>query len=274
MSASGPTGADNNCTLFSAIVLAGERPGVSPVAEAAGVCCKALAEVAGQPMVSRVLDALEQSQSIGRKMLCGLPKAALAAVPVLDEALATGRIDWQEGVQSPSGSAFSALQQIDPSKPVLLTTADHALLTPQMVDHFCCAALASGADLVVAVASYSAVSEAFPGVRRTVTRLSDDGYCGCNLFAFMTPEARKVADIWRRVEQQRKRPWRLVSIIGWGSVLRYLLGRLSLQQALERLSGRFGLRIDAVVMPQPEASVDVDTVRDWKFARRLAERQV
>jgi hypothetical protein len=153
---------------------------------------------------------------------------------------------------------------------VLLTTADHALLESEMVDYFCQQAQRTGADLVVALASARQVMSAFPGVRRTVTRLRDDGYCGCNLFAFLTPESRVMADVWQQVEQQRKRPWRVIAILGWSSVLRYLIGQLSLQQALDRLSLRLGIRIAAVTMPFSRAAVDVDTPEDWELVKRLA----
>jgi len=53
-------------------------------------------------------------------------------------------------------------------------------------------------------------------------------------------------------------------------VLRYLLGRLSLSEALARLSRRLQLRLGFVLLPFPEAAVDVDSVDDWIFVRRLA----
>jgi hypothetical protein len=53
-------------------------------------------------------------------------------------------------------------------------------------------------------------------------------------------------------------------------VARYLLGRLSLEDALAHISRRMGLRVQAVLLPFPEAAVDVDTVGDWHFAESIA----
>jgi hypothetical protein len=143
-----------------------------------------------------------------------------------------------------------------------------------MVDHFCTTARSSGCDVLAGVARHELVAEAFPGTRRTVTRLKDGGYCGCNLFAFMTPQARTAADFWRRVETERKKPLRVVKVIGWIAVLRYLLGLLTLDQALSRLSLRMNLRAGAVQMPFAEAAVDVDKVDDWLLVESvLAKRQ-
>jgi CTP:molybdopterin cytidylyltransferase MocA len=223
-------------------------------------------------MVLRVLDALGESRCVRGVTLCGLDPAGVKQAPKLQEAVAEGQLSLLDGEASPSASAWSALQRIPGEQPVLLTTADHALLRAEWVDYFLDQANRTGADLVVAVARYEQIAEAMPGVRRTVTRLRDDGYCGCNLFAFMTPRSRVAADYWRQVERDRKRPWRVIRMLGWGSVLRYLLHRLTLDQALQRLSRQFGLSIAPVIMPFPEASVDVDTPEDWELVKRLVSK--
>ena len=56
---------------FSAVVLAADRTVPDPVAQAAGVSCKALAPVGGTPMVIRVLDALAAARTVGACVLCG-----------------------------------------------------------------------------------------------------------------------------------------------------------------------------------------------------------
>jgi hypothetical protein len=130
------------------------------------------------------------------------------------------------------------------------------------VEHFCSAARASGADVVVGIAPYAAVRELFPGMRKTLLRFRDGDYCGCNLFAFLTADGRAIAELWREVESARKTPWRVIGLIGWGAVLRYRLGWLSLDQAMALLSRRTGLKVVAVRLPFGEAAVDVDSLAD------------
>jgi len=45
-------------------------------------------------------------------------------------------------------------------------------------------------------------------------------------------------------------------------------GRLSLSQALERLSRRLGVRVAAVLLEQPQAGVDVDSLADLQIAEK------
>ena len=257
-------------TPFTAVVLAADRGPGDPVARAAGSCCKALAPVAGTPMVQRVLGALHGSREVRDQLLCGPAESHMAEQHELRRWMADRAVQWAPPEATPSTSAFTVMARVSPRNPVLLTTADHALLNPTIVDHFCREARRSGCDALVGLARHALVAEAYPGVRRTVMRLQDDAYCGCNLFAFMTPAARQLADYWRRVERQRKKPLRVVGAVGWLAVLRYLLGRLTLSMALEHLSRRVGIELGAVLLPFPEAAVDVDTMSDWEFVEAQA----
>lgn len=258
---------------FTALVMAADRKPDDPVARAAGVKCKALTPVGGTPMVFRVLEALKQSSEVGSRLLCGPPRAILDSEEALRAGVESGAYSWIKNENSPSASVAAALGTVQKDQPVLLTTSDHALLNNRIVDYFCGQARESGCDLLVALAPHHLISTAFPSVRRTVLRFSDQACCSCNLFAFVTPASRGVAGFWTKVESQRKKPWRVMSILGWWFVIRYLLGRLSLDQALSRVSRILGLKVGAVIMPFPEAAVDVDTENDLRFVQQLLERR-
>jgi len=257
---------------FDAIVLAGDRGPEDTVARAAGVSCKALVPVGGRPMVLRVLDALAGSTIIDSLLVSGSSSRLLGHSAELDGLIAAGKIRWAENESSPSLSARAALNVLQDDHPVLVTTADHALLTPQMVDYFCTHAAETGCDAVAGLARSDMVAAAFPECRRTVTRLRDGGYCGCNLFAFLTPRAGNAVAFWRRIEEQRKHPLKIVRVLGLLAVLRYLLGRLTLEEGLARLSVLMDARAGAVWMPDAEAAVDVDKVEDWMLAEEIVAR--
>jgi len=254
---------------FSAVILAGDRGPEEPLALAGGVSCKALISVGGRPMVLRVLEALGESAEVGARILCGPQKTALQQEPELCKLIDSDQVKWVEPLATPSSSTFKVLQSLPEETPVLVTTADHALLSTAMVDHFCREARSSGTDVLIGLARHELVAAAYPETRRTVTKLKDGGYCGCNLFAFLTPRARLAAEFWKRVEDQRKKPQRVIAAIGWLAVLRYLTGRLSLTEALRRLSVRINLKAGAILMPFPEAAIDVDKVADWKLVESI-----
>ncbi|MEJ5358843.1 MAG: nucleotidyltransferase family protein [Desulfobacterales bacterium] len=256
---------------FTSVVLAGDRGPGDPVARAAGVRCKVLAPVGGKPMLERVLDALRSSPWVSSCLVCGPAASVIEREPRLRALFDREGIAWAPPEGSPSRSVLAALDRLAGAFPVLVTTGDHALLSRGMVDLFCEAASACGGDLAAGLTSWRAVMEAYPGTRRTRTRFRDGPFCGCNLFAFLTPRSRRAAVLWREVEAERKHPLRMIRRLGWGTLLRYAAGRLSLAEGLERVSRRMGLRVRAVVLPQPEAAIDVDSEADWRFAAALAD---
>jgi GTP:adenosylcobinamide-phosphate guanylyltransferase len=260
-------------TPFTAIILAGKRPGPDPVAEAAGVACKSFAPIDGRPMVHRVLDTLADAGQIGPRILCGLSLSLIEQEPELKSRLDAGEVKWLAGHSTPSASTYQALQSVPDGLPVLVTTADHAFLTAQIVDYFCSEVRRMECDVVAGLTLYKNVTSAFPETKRTAIKFKDSAYSGCNLFAFMNPRAYSVAAFWRRIEKKRKKPLQMMRVLGLWPVVRYLTGRLSLNDGLKLLSNRLGIRAGTVILPFPEAAVDVDTVEDWEFAQALVKKQ-
>jgi GTP:adenosylcobinamide-phosphate guanylyltransferase len=256
-------------TEFTAIILAADRNPHDPLVQVSKACCKALVEVDGVPMLQRVVSALQDSEHIENILLSGPTREQLASSEFLENAVNNRQISWLAPQNSPSSSAYQAMKSLPQHSPVLVTTADHPLLTSEIVDYFLGHALRTGADVAVGVINFSAIAKKFPNAKKTVTRLRDGGYCGCNLFAFLTPQSHRVAAAWRKVEQQRKNPLRIISQLGWWSVLRYLLGRMTLDKALAELSQRLNVCIKPVHLPFPEAAIDVDSIADQKLVEEI-----
>ncbi|HSF95862.1 MAG TPA: nucleotidyltransferase family protein [Thermohalobaculum sp.] len=242
---------------WTAVVLAGSRGPSDPVAEAACVSHKAFADVAGRPMIARVLDTLAASPSIGRVVVVIEPDA-----PPLPEG-----VERLDAAPSPARSALAGFERLD--VPVLVTTADHPMLTPAMVEHFLAQAAATGADVAAGVAERSVVEQAGSTARRTYLKFRDAQISGCNLFALMTPRARAALTFWQRLEADRKRPLRMARAIGIGTLVRYLLGVLTTDGVANALGRAAGCRAAMVRMPFPEAAHDVDKASDLEFARRF-----
>jgi CTP:molybdopterin cytidylyltransferase MocA len=257
---------------MTAIVLAGDRTKADSLINHTNAGSKAMIDLDGTPMVRRVLNSLRQSRVVKRIRMTGPEASEVATDPALQKWIDDGEIDWTEPGISPSTSAYQAMQGLAPNEAVLLTTADHPLLTPEIVDAFGRQSLADDVDITVGLAPYALVAEAYPGIRKTVLRFSDGDFCGCNLFAFITPEGRRAAKFWRRIEQERKKPLMVIGLLGWWAVIRYRLGLLSLEEALAKLSKRLGLRMRAVILPYANAAIDVDSIADLILVKGALEK--
>ena len=61
--------------------------------------------------------------------------------------------------------------------------------------------------------------------------------------------------------------------LGWWTIVRYLLNRISLDGGLEKLSNKMQINLRAVQLPFPQAAIDVDTVDDWHFVQSLVKKK-
>ncbi|MCR0981083.1 NTP transferase domain-containing protein [Roseomonas populi] len=241
-------------TDVTALVLAGQRRGTDPMAAAAGVSHKALLPVAGVPMLLRVLAALRGAPGIGRVVVSiEEPGRALAGLAGLDGVI------LRPSASSPARSAAAVFEEF--GAPLLVTTADHALLTPDMVEHVLRAA-PPGASAVAALARRERILAEFPDTRRTWLRFRDGAFSGCNLFLLARPEAARVLEFWQRLEAQRKRPLTMARMLGLGPLLSYALGRMTLRGGLDALGARCRAPVAVVEMPFGAAAVDVDKPDD------------
>jgi len=258
---------------FTALVLAGRRGGEDPLARHCRVAYKCLALTAGVPMLVRVVDALSASASVGRIFIVLEDPAILDSVPAVQAWRREHACAALAGAATPSLSVLQALDQIPASLPMLVTTADHALLTPEIVEHFCAAARATDADVVAGLTAAEVIRAAYPDTQRTYLRFRDGPCSGANLFALLTPGSWSAVAFWRRVEQERKRPWRLARAFGLGPLIAYLCGRLTLDSALARASAVIGARVAAVRLPFAEAAIDVDKPADLALVEAILARR-
>ena len=257
---------------FRSVILAGERPGGSPLSHIFNVSASVMVPVAGQPSLARVIQAIKDSRHAGGGIICGPGAEAVKESEDLEILLQNPDYDWLEQATGPAASALSALQKLD-HFPALLTAGDHALLTAEIVDVFCKQALLHSSnfncDLVIGFVPYPLVEAAWPQSKRTVLKFSNGKFCGSNLFAIMNPDGRKALDFWCHAEADRKHPWRIARRFGVIALLRYLFRRLTLEDALQALSKAAGCRIGHVEVGFARAAVDVDSIEDQKLAEKI-----
>lgn len=249
---------------WHALVLAAGRGASDPMAKAYGVTHKATLPVAGIPMLRRVVSALESSRSIASITV------SVEDPEILRQTLGAdaSAVSFSRSVQSAPASVIAAVQAAN-RFPLLVTTADHALLTPAMVDHFCSEAAGNAADFSAGLATAETILAAYPQSVRTFFRLGPDKVSGCNLFALSNERALKLVERWQYLDQLRKKPWRLVAAFGPAAIIRFALGGLTLQSAFELISKRLELVAKPVLMPFAEAAIDVDKPADLELAEMI-----
>ena len=260
---------DSPSKTLTALVLAGERAEGDPLARDAKVPHKSLLEVRGVPMLVRVVGCLAAVPSVDRVLVSSGSADLLDAHPELSRLRAAGTLEHRESAGSPASSVELVLSRENSPRPMLVTTSDHPLLTPDMVEHFCSEAERSGAEVAAAVVSDAVFRARFPDARRTFIPLRGEGVTGANLFWFRSGQGAAAARFWKQTETFRKKPWRLAGLLGPGTWGLFLLRRIDLEGAALRISNAVGMSVAAIRLPYPEAGLDVDKPDDLILAERV-----
>jgi CTP:molybdopterin cytidylyltransferase MocA len=254
---------------WSAIVLAGQRPGVDPLAESFGETYKALIPVAGEPMLARVLRTLSSARSVSRIIVLAQDPELLR--DRIEEPTDGSRpIAWMPS----SGGISESIQRVagtgDAPWPVLVTTADNPLLSIEMIEAFIEGC--RNAEVAAAAVESRTLLGRYPQSKRTWLRFADGAFSGANLFAFRGARAAGALEFWSRAEQDRKQAFKLFWHFGPWLALRAITRTIGLALAVELAGRRLGVRAALVVLNIPEAAIDVDKASDHQLVEQILGR--
>jgi phosphatidylglycerophosphate synthase/GTP:adenosylcobinamide-phosphate guanylyltransferase len=271
-----PQAAGRPAGPWTAIVLAGKRPDSDPLAASLNEPYKALVRVCDRPMLDHVLSALLRAPEIGR----------IVVVAQDPDILFDGSGVWRShlsqvsGARSMGGISESIADVLASGRapwPVLVTTADHPLLSPDIIREFL--AGAGSSDVAVGAVERRTVLARFPATRRTWLKFSEGAYSGANLYALSSESALQALALWAKAERDRKHAARLFWHFGPILALRALTRTISFAEALRRAGQNLGVVATLVPLGAPEAAIDVDKPEDHQLVewimiserRRLAE---
>jgi GTP:adenosylcobinamide-phosphate guanylyltransferase len=250
----------------SAVVLAGRRDGsIDPLAAAHGVADKCLVPVLGTPCIEHVLLALAAAPEIDRIIVSINDPAILAGLPTADRLVAEGRLVAVKAEANLAESVIAAAGAVP--YPLLVTTADNVLMTPDSIRLLI--AGAGQADAAAAFARKADILAAHPEGQRRFYEFADDGYSNCNSYWIARPEVLRVVEIFREGGQFAKNPARVIAAFGLINTLMFRQGWLSLDSALRRVSKRMKLTLVPVVLADGSYAIDVDNERTHACASEI-----
>jgi GTP:adenosylcobinamide-phosphate guanylyltransferase len=238
-----------------AVVTAGGLAG-GTFSTAAGTPVKALAAVHGTPMLESVILALREA---------GADRIALIAGPEVRERYAL-RVE-QAIDASPSGGAniVRALSAWPEDGDALLyATCDLPYITGAAIADF--VARAPEGALAMSLVKGERYASRFPDCPRFGITLAGERVVNGGVFLLPPGGAARVERIATVLFDARKRPWRMASLIGLGTLRRLIAGTLSVGDLEAKASSVLGMPATAVRDCAPELAFDVDTIVDYRYA--------
>lgn len=231
---------------------------------------KALIDVAGKPMVQWVLDALGDAKHVDNVIVIGLSsKSGVTCKKPIYYLSNQGRMlaNIVTGVNK-------SLELDRKNKHVLIVSSDIPAIRSGMVDWLVDACMETKDDLYYGVCARETMEKRFPDSKRTWTHLKGMDVCGSDISISHVRMATEHLDMWEQLIGNRKSPLKQASIIGFGTLFSLFIRRLTLEDAVARVSNRIGIKGRAIVWPYAEPCMDVDKPHQLELLRAdLAKEQ-
>jgi len=230
---------------------------------------KALIEVAGKPMVQWVLDALSETASVENVILIGLTaKSGLKCSKPIHYLSNQGRM-----LSNIIAGVDKVLELNPAAEYVLIVSSDIPAVSGRQMDWLIETAMQTQDDIYYGVCPQEVMEKRFPGSHRTYTRLKDMRVCGADMNITHVRMATEQLDMWEELIGNRKSPLKQAAAIGFDTLFLLLAGRLTLNDAVARVTKRLGISGRAIVWAEAEPCMDVDKPHQLELLRAdLAER--
>ena len=257
----------NPDSKICALIMAAARGPDDPMARAFDARHKCLIEIDGTPMLVRVAEALKAARGIAS---IGV---SIDAPAVLRYTAGLEHLNLFESADSAPHSVIKAIRQMEQPFPLLVTTADHALLTSEIVEDFCQRSQNIPGDIIIGLAERADIEHVDTTAKRTYFRFQDGSFSGCNLYYLKSEKALNAVQFWHKVDKLRKHPFALARTFSLTILIRYMLGRLTLGQGLEYASNLLDVDAAAAILPYGEAAIDVDKPEDHQLVAKLLQKR-
>lgn len=250
------------------LILAGQRLGkVDPLAGKYGVEHKCLVPLLGRPLIGYVLDAVDAAFPEAPIVISINDPHALDKEPEARRFFEAGRLRTVASAKNLLESAFAAAEGV--SFPLLITTGDNVLMTPEALRGFHAFALSEGADAAAMFARKEDILAAHAEGQPRFWKFRDGEFSGCNTFWMRDWAASSVGEIFRGGGQFLKFPKRFIAAFGLANLIGFRLNLFTVDRMLARISKRFGKRIKVQIASDGRLAIDVDNEFSHKVAERL-----
>ncbi len=223
---------------------------------------KGLLPIAGKPMVEWVASALKSAETI-HEVAVVVPSAENLGRWVDD----VGKIVVSDG--SFVDNLIAGVGAFRGERPVLLATGDIPAITPEAIDDFVRASLATGADATYPLVRKEDMLAQFPGSERTFIRLTDGSVTGGNMMLVEPAVIVANREIGGRIFATRKNPIAMAQVIGMRFVVKLILGKLDVSEVERKLGEIIGGTGAAVYTSYASIGADVDKPVDVVVAERV-----
>ncbi len=252
--------------------MAGKRSGtLDPLAAKAGVSQKAVVPVHGVPMIERVVRQVAACEHVGAIRIVAHEPDEIAALPSVAALIEEGRLSFAEGQYNIVDSVFSGADGAQ--FPLLITTADNCLVTPEGYSEFIEKCFAHQAEGAAGLARKEQVQIADPIGQKRFYTFKDGEFSNCNMYWLGSKQALSAAEIMREGGQFVKFPSRIIKAFGLMNLIRFRLGTGSKEKLFAQISKKFGFKLVPIELSDGHYAIDVDNQRTFEVTEKILKKR-
>ncbi len=231
---------------------------------------KALIDIAGKPMVQWVLDALSEAKNIDNVIVIGLsPKNGLICKKPMHFISNQGRM-----LSNIVAGVNKSLELDKKTKYVLIVSSDIPALKAEHVDWLVETCMQTKDDLYYGVCPRDVMETRYPDSRRTYTKLKDIQLCGADINLTHVRMATEHLEMWESLIGSRKSPLKQASMIGLDTFFQVLTRSITLEELVEKVCSRIGIKGRAIKWEHAEPCMDVDKPHQLELMRADMSEQL
>ncbi len=220
---------------------------------------KAFIKIGEQTLLDMIIAALEGCPSIAKKIVTSVPKDYKKPPLKVDDVVYDSG-DLLENI----GLAIEKVK----NKKVLIVASDIPLLTAEHIEEFISLCSKVDAGFYYPLIPKSAMGE-FGSMKRTYFKLDRTEFTGGNMLLANKDDFLANLAIARKIFEFRKKPFKVVSILGPFFLIRMAFGRLSVSAA-ERKAGKIlKTTSKGIIVRHPEIGSDIDKSEDLEFIKSI-----
>ncbi len=256
-------------SLVDAIVIAGGIPKPDePLYPLTQGKSKALLEIAGQPMIQWVLDALGEAQTIRRVVVMGL---SAGDVPLRCRKTISYLPNQGSMLTNIEAGVRWIIGQDGAAQYALIVSSDIPTLTPAALDWIVQTSLQTEYDAYYPLIPQAEMERRFPDSRRSYFHFKDGTFTGGDVPLVATRLITHVPREMKDLIEARKNIFRQASLIGLDTLLLFAARQLSTEDVARVCSRRLHVSARVLICPHAESGMDVDKPAQYELVKRDLE---
>jgi len=205
----------------------------------------------GIPMIDYVVGAVKDSKYINKIMILGHPDAKLPHLK--------NKIDYLlYSKQSFANRIKDSIIELNSQGKILFVCSDIPLINGEIIDNFIDICDKVKADVYFPIIRKEEILSKYPKTKRTFFTTSEGEFTGGNIAIADPKVILDNLDLMTDLFEGRKRILKQVRVIGITSLIKYLFGRLSIDEIEVKASKIIKAKGKAIVYSGVEVGIDVD----------------